>query len=117
MAEYVEIKHVDNLHIVINNSETRREEVEQENTRLREEIRNLKSQVRQLRQSSEGDDDPPTAHQEELQSDQCRDYKETYSTILSIFIGIVGLHIFETITYIFDDTYKVYMFVHDATTV
>ena len=53
MAEYVEIKHVDNLHIVINNSETRREEVEQENTRLREEIRNLKSQVRQLTQSSE----------------------------------------------------------------
>ena len=62
MAEYVEIKHVDNLHIVINNSETRREEVEQENMRLREENRNLKSQVRQLRQSSEGDDDTERTH-------------------------------------------------------
>ena len=64
MAEYVEIKHVENIHIVINSSETRREEVEQENTRLREENRNLKSQVRQLRQSSEGDErthHPPNA--------------------------------------------------------
>ena len=56
MAEYVEIKHVENeLHIVIKKSETRKEEVE-ENTRLREENRNLKSQVRQLRQSSEGEE-------------------------------------------------------------
>jgi predicted RNase H-like nuclease (RuvC/YqgF family) len=63
MAEYVEIKHVENeLHIVIKNTETRREEVEQENMRLREEIRNLKSQVRQLRQSSEGDDDTERTH-------------------------------------------------------
>ena len=55
MAEYVEIKHVENeLHIVIKNSEARRDEVQQENTRLREEIRNLQSQVRQLTQSSEG---------------------------------------------------------------
>ncbi len=55
MAEHVEIKHVENeLHIVIKNRETRRDEVQQENTRLREEIRNLKSQVRQLTQSSEG---------------------------------------------------------------
>ena len=62
MAEYVEINHADNHHIVIKNSETRREEVEQENTRLREENRNLKSQVRQLRQSSEGDDDTERTH-------------------------------------------------------
>ena len=62
MAEYVEIKHVDNFHIVINSSETRREEVQQENMRLREENRNLKSQVRQLRQSSEGDDNAERTH-------------------------------------------------------
>jgi hypothetical protein len=55
MAEYVEIKltpHEYELHIVKRNSETRREEAEEENTRLREENtrlreenRNLKSQV------------------------------------------------------------------------
>ncbi len=39
--------------IVINNSETRREEVEHENIRLREENRKLKSQVRQLRPLSQ----------------------------------------------------------------
>ena len=55
MAEYVEIKltpHEYELHIVKRNSETRREEAEEENTRLREENTRLREENTRLREEN-----------------------------------------------------------------